>query len=274
MPGWTMINGVWREMWTAMPKTDGVTRSSNIYTKINGVNRVIYQHEITESDIIGFRMVYKRSVTKKHPDFPNLSFNPNLPVIVSLTGDTIGSMDMNYKGILFEYSNERVKEEGIYMYEGSLYALLSNDELVDIPLTKADVGPDDRIPTSIPNGNHAWVSNRVAGLSIQVGYTLTYETFGYFMAGWNSFFSTDNWIDYTNYPDKDRNEKSLPVNSYNMLPIESRESTFDTIAQIGIARDMSSPTNNMIGSHGLLDQTIDNIWVNGIKKPFVIEMYD
>lgn len=274
MPGWTMINGVWREMWTSMPKIDDVTRCSNIYTKINGVNRVIYSHSLTENDIVGFRMVYKRSPMKKHPDFPHLSFNPNLPVLVSLTGDTIGSMDTNHKGILFEYSNARVKEEGIWMYQGSLYAVLTNNELLDISLTKADVGPDDRISVDIPSIGNAWASNRIAGLSIQIGYTLVYETFGYFMAGWNSFFSTDHWIDPTNYPEKGPNEKSLPVNSYNMLPIESRESTFDAVAQIGIARDMSSPVNNMIGSHGLLDQTIDNIWVNGVNKPFVIEMYD
>lgn len=274
MPGWSMINGVWREMWGSSPNIDGVFRDTDIYANINGVARLIYSHELSEDDVTGFRLVYKRKDNPEHSHFPNLKFNPKLPVRVNLTGSNPGSMDLSEKGILFQYTNDDVGEEGLYMYEGHLYAVLYNDEIIDIMGSQDGVGTDGRVSTPFSTDGTAWQTAKITHMGINIDASLTYQTFGYWMFGWNSFFSTDHWLDPTVYPEKGPNKNTLRVNSYSILPADSRESTFAPTCQIGIARDMSSPTDNMIGSYGALDQSVGCIRLNGTPKPFVVEVYD
>lgn len=274
MPTSTNINGVWREMWSGHAMINGVWRDLDSWVNVNGVWRETFKHGIEESDIAEFRLVYKFMEVAKHPDYPNLSVNRNLPIIVKLTGDTLGSVDMNQKGIVFEYSNEDYPTEGIAVYRGDLYAVLTNNEIINVGLSISDAASDKRIPGNVPGINEAWATNKLSNLSITIeGYAL-YESYGYYMAGWNSIFSKEQFLDTTNYPDKGPHKNKLLLNSYDILPIEKRVDTFDSAAYIGIARDMTSESNNMIGSYGVLDHSISAITVNGVSKPFVVELYN
>lgn len=273
MSNYTNVHGIWRETWSTSINLNGAWRDSDSLVNVNGVLRESFIHEIKEEDIIGFRMVYKRNIYKKHPDFPNLKFNPNLPVIASLSGPTVGFMDLNEKGFIFQYDRDRVDEEGIYMYEGTLYAVLINDAIINICETKEYMGQEERVSTNIPGIDEAWSTNRVQDLNIQIQGMLMFDSHGFYMAGWNNLFGKDQFIDGTNYPIKE-NKNYIYLNSYNILPLSSRDEKFNTLASIGIARDMHSVDINMVGSYGILDHTITWISVNDVKKPFVIEVYN
>lgn len=274
MPASVNINGVWRDVWSGHAMINGVWRDLESWTNVNGVWRETFKHDIIEADIVGFRLVYKFMEVAKHPDYPNLSVNKNLPINVKLTGEAAGSINMNQKGIAFEYFHDDYPTEGIAVYRGDLYAVLTNNEIVNIGLTISDAASDKRIPGNVPGINETWATNKLAKLSIQiVGYVL-YESYGYYMAGWNSLFSTNQFIATGKYPDQGPHKNKLQLNSYDILPIENRVDTFDSAAYIGIARDMTSEVNNMIGSYGVLDHSIFSITVNGVPKPFVVELYN
>lgn len=274
MPAWVMINGVWRALWSIPTVINDEFKENDIYVKVNGEWRNIYKHNVTIDDICGFKIVYRLARNKKHVQYPNLTYNKNIPVEVKLTGDSIGNMDLNPKGIVFRYMREKPDEEGIVAYEGNIYAILNNKQAIDIGFNIDEVGKDEVIKLGLPNLEYAWKSNKLSNFSIKLkGYEL-YESYGYYMAGWNSLFTTEQFLDKTNYPDKEYHEDINILDMYNLLPSNSRDPKFHPISTIGIARDMKSPTNNMIGSYGTLDHTINEIIVNDIKKPFVIELYN
>lgn len=265
------IDSVWREVWSSPVNINGVWRDSDALVNINGVWRQSHKKEISEEDIIGFRIVYKRNPNKIHHLLNHLTFNPNIPASMLLTGDNAGFMDLSPKGVLFQYDNSNPEEEGIIMYEGKLYAVLNNDIVIDVCKTKEYWGDDDRLPSNAPDITEVWATNKINDLSISIQAQLSYESNGFYIAGWNSLFNTTQFID-TNSSIEDKNKYEM--NSYNILPIENRESTFDYIASIGIARDMHTANTNMVGSYGNLDHTIHWITVNGVNKPFVFEIYD
>lgn len=267
------INGVWRETWSSAVNINGVWREADVYTNVNGVWRQSHNYKVNEEDIIGFRIVYKLNKNKKHLVHTSLGYNKDLPAHLSLTGDTAGIMDLERKGVVFEYENTYPDREGIMMYEGKLYAVLNNDCILDVGQSKEFWSDDDRLPPNAPDITEVWATNRINNLSIQMESYVLYESNGFYFAGWNSLFEKTQYTDPTLFPvGEDKNIHYM--NSYNILPIESRENTFDTIASIGIARDMHMEDTNMVGSYGNLDHTIYWIAVNGIKKPFVFEIYD
>lgn len=272
MPILPKINDANRNLWAASANINGVLRDLNAWSNINGVWRENHKHAVEESEIVGFRMIYKLMEKAVHPDYPKLIVNNNLPVITKLTGDRIGDMSGTTKGIVFEYSKEEYEKQGIMVYRGDLYAVLQNEQLVNVGMSISDAASDKRIPTA-PGVKESWCTNKLANLFIQITGYMAYESYGYFMSGWNSMFTTEQFIDPSNYPDKGPHKNKFPLNSYSILPIEERVSTFDSASYIGIARDMTSETNNMIGSSGTIDHTISAISVNGIEKPFVIELY-
>lgn len=102
---------------------------------------------------------------------------------------------------------------------------------------------------------------------------MSYETYGYYMAGWNSIFSTNSFIASANFPDRGPDQNTQSIRSYIILPSNIRDNDFSSIASIGIARNVTQPENNMVGSYGYIDQTIEEIIVNGVNKPFVVEAY-
>lgn len=268
------INGVFRDTWTTHVKINGVWREADSLVNINGVWRETFNHEINEEDIVGFRMVYKFTDTIRHHDHPNLLPNRNLPVNMKLTGEGAGNMDYSQKGVLFQYDRTNIDQEGLCVYKGDLYAVLSNGQLANVTMTISKAVDDIRIPGDVPGIIEAWSTNKIAHLNIQFTGYLLYESNGYSMSGWNSLFTTTQFTDPTKFPDTMDYKKQYLIDSYNMLPIEYRDDTFDSSAYIGIARNMHSIENNMVGSYGVLDHTITEIRVNNILKPFVFEIYD
>lgn len=266
------INEVWRDVWSSHVKINGVWRDSDVSVNINGVWREVYKNEISADEILGFRLVYTFAKYKSHPDHPSLCPTHNLPVTFALTGDSIGNMDLTQKGVLLEYERDYPFKEGIFAYEGHLYAELINGVLIDVGLSKAPGEVDDR-NTSASGIDESWSSSKLTNLDINItGYTF-HESHGYYTAGWNSMFSTIENIDKSIYPYEEAHKSTTALNRYQILPLSSRDPDFAPIATIGIARDMHSADKNMVGSYGRLDHTITDIYLNGYKKPFTIEYY-
>lgn len=267
---WNNINGVYRETWTSNSNINGVWRQGDVLPLVNGVYRESFLSDIKESDILGFRIVYKLSKEKKHPSYPHLLYNDKIPVDVYKTGDISRSMNENKKGIIFEYKRHEAYEEGIVMYEGNLYAELLNGFVINVGLFDTFTIDDDRVPTT----NRSIEIDRLSKLSISIGARVAYQSYGYFMDGWNSIFSTEELLDPTRYPHKELYEDYKHIDYYNILPVHNRLNTYNCMAQIGIARDMTSKDHNMVGSYGLLDHTFYEVRVNNKVKPFVVEIYN
>lgn len=263
MPAWSMINGVWRKMRSNATLINGVWRNNNNFMTVNSVVRSIHNHEISEDEILGFKVIYKLSHTMTHPNYPNLSFNNDIPATLSLTGSNIGVMDTSKKGVLYQYSNKYPDIEGIKMYEGTLYAILLDESYINIG-KKVDESDSDE----------EWSGSRFSNTVIEIDGRILFEDNGYFIDGWNSLFTKINYLDKSYFPNKDYNSYIKPLLNHKIYPIGARDNDFGSIAKIGIARDMSTSKKNMVGSYGLLDHTISSIKVNGIIKPFVIEIYD
>lgn len=248
MPSYVNVNGVLRESNTPV-NVNGVLREPSAYVNINGVLRETSSTKVSEDKIVSFDLVYKANKDMKHPDFPRLTYNPNIPAKLMKTGEELDEANINPKGVEFEYDRINPNEEGILMYEMHMYAILDNGTPIDVCCLKD-----------------------LNDLKIQIQATILYEANGFYIAGWNSLFNTDQFISTNPNPDEEMKYKN--INSYPILPIEDRVEDYAPISQIGIARDMHNDGDNMVGSYGLLDQTIHWITVNGIKKPFIVEIYD
>lgn len=265
------VDGVWKEVWGTYVKADGVWRNADMSTKVNDEWKISHTNDIQESDIVEFRLIYKLNPDKKHPLFPNLKTNLNMPIEFSLTGDNIGMNDST-KGVVYHY--ERFgDEEGILMYEGALYAVLKNGCIVKASsCTNTKVNNDDeRIPGPIPSIPEVWITSRMQSLNIQIeGYVL-FESFRYHLYGWNSLFDTTQFLLQDPYTKDEPYQDIKHIDSRIILPVENRLNTFDTIASIGVARNLKT-VDTMYGAYGTLDHTIKSIKVNGIPKPFMIEI--
>lgn len=275
MPIYERIDGVWREVWSAHVKIDGNWRDVDISGKVNNNWKNSHKHIIDERDIIGFRLVYKVNPNRIYPKFPELKTNLKIPVDFGLSGN-ISGMNTEIKGVVFHYERFGY-EEGIYMYEGSLYAVLENGCLVDVSLTKDTKinNDDERILTNIPPGvKQVWATNKTKNLLIEIQAHLTYEMSRYYMYGWNSFFDTEDFLyDLPNINDNNVDKKDLKViESRIILPTTTRLNSFSPVSSIGVARNLKIE-ETMMGGYGILDQTINFIKVNGVIKPFVIEIY-
>lgn len=266
------INGVWRNVWSSHVRINGVWRDVNGFVKIDGIWRETYRNAIEPEDVLGFHMVYTFSENKTHPDHPSLKATHDLPVTFNLTGEHIGSMDYSTKGVVLDYVHEYPYKEGIVAYDGHLYAELLDGTYVDLGLTKVPGESDDRIRDPI-GINESWSTSKVSNLDITItGYTF-HECHGFYTAGWNNLFSTeDNIIDISELHG-DPDSSIIRLEKYSILPLSSRDTNFSPMACIGIARDMHTVNKNMVGSYGRLDHTISHIFMNGIEKPFVIEYY-
>lgn len=253
------VNGEWKESWNQCVKVDGEWRPANVFMKVNGEWKESYHYELTEKDIIGFKLIYSVNPKRKHLYHYHLNYNPTLPVRFDLTGKHIGQMDTTEKGVLYQYLNEDNDNEGVLMYEGRMYAIHTSGILIDVGL----------IPSSTDKSIGI---GRIQNNSIEVVATTTYQCFGYYMAGWNSFFDHQDFIDYTVFPDIGPHDGYNEIPNLKLLPLKQRSEDFASIASIGIARDIETPVRNMVGNHGSLSQSIHKITMNGIEKPFLIEI--
>lgn len=249
------VNGVWRYEISNHARVKGIWRNKKEeYVKVNGVWRSTETVKPFNADsILGFTIIYKLARHLVHPMYPKMGFNPAIKNMVDIAGFRPITYDTDAKSILFRFLNGDYRVEGTYAYEAIMYA-----DIVD--------GSSIPISTIIDSP----VSANMDSISVTVdGYTL-YESYGPYVTGWNRFFT-----DKDNLPSSASDERDLiRISSYNILPTYSRDSSYISNAYIGIARNMSSRDHNMVGSHGALDQTIESIKLNGVEKPFKIEIYD
>lgn len=269
MPSLININGIWREN-KSFVNINGVLREADSMVNINGIWREASNTErvITEEDIKNFVLSYKLNKKKQHDQFPWLSYNKDIPASISLTGDISGEINLNEKGIEYQYDRHNVvhevvienKEEGIKMYESHLYAILQDDTPIDVCCI--DINENDS----------TLGENKITNLKIEIQATLMYEANGYYMAGWNSICNKNQFI-ITDDDPRSPGKSFKYLNQYKILPVSERDPDFQPLMQIGIARDLTHAEINMVGSYGILDQTIHWISVNGIKKPFIIGIY-
>lgn len=275
------INGVQRRVINAYANINGVWRSSSTYVNIDGVYREIDDFSITENKIIGVKIAYISNHNPKYNDLPHLKYNPKIPASLSATG-TSKSMDKTPKGVTFQYTNklepdqlyDEEDQEGILLYQAHLYALLVNGLVVDITSTKDVIGWESRHPiTAIPGTAESWSINKMNNLHIQVYTKLGYVVNGVNTEGWNRILTETNYIG-TLDPYNQFDEFVLPPDFIDVLPIEKRSEDFYELAEIGIARDLHTRDRNMVGSHGYFTHQWVKVTINGVDKPFSVDIYD
>lgn len=264
------IDGVAREA-TPYININGVMRESSSYVNVNGVLReVISNHQrlVTADDIKYFDISFIRDKNPYHPKYPHLGYNPNLRGL-KLTGDIIeeiSQVSFNHKGVELmydRYPENPNEEEGIVLYNAHIYAVLMDDTPIDICcLSQTD--EDSSLNTG----------NKITDLKINIQATLIYESNGYYMTGWNNICNTKQFISSEIEPLKPNSKNFKYVNNYPLLPVSSRLDDYQPLMQIGYVMDLHNDGDNMVGSHGVLDQSIHWITVNGNYKPFVIEVHD
>lgn len=252
------INGVYRTVWPSRVMIDGVWRSDDSYAMINGVWRKTYEHNISSANIIGVRIIYVRDPVARSDEYPSLKSTKQLPVRMTLTGDTRGNMDLVKKGVIFEYDHDHPTWEGICMYCATMYVELAGGTLLAVN------------PRTGPN---LWDTPELCDTTIQVSGYEFYDSYGYYISGWNSIFHKTQFTKDENFHDKSQVKKFNLLNQYDILPAMTRDDNFDSGISIGIARSLRADGLNMVGSYGVLDHTYREILVNGEPKPFVIEIY-
>lgn len=277
---YTNVAGVQRRVINTYANINGVWRQSTEYVNIDGIYREIDDFSITESKIIGFKIVYISNHNAKYPDLPNLSYNPNIPATLSYIGNNAKSMDLLSKGVMFQYNNtlepdqleDNLDQEGILKYTGHLYAFLANGLVVDVTPTNDIVGWETRYPVnSIPGMSETWNLNKMNNLDIQIYSKIQYRVNGINTEGWNRIFTKTNYTGQLS-PVHQMDEFTLPPEFIHILPVSSRSDDFYEFAEIGIARDIHTPGRNMVGSHGYFSHNFVMVNVNGVSKPFAIEI--
>lgn len=265
------INGVIRDTTESLSKINGVWRENiNGWTKINGVWRDGHNQAINPNHIVGFKFCYTLNKNRIHHDIPYLSYNPNIPYRFDITGETSTTMDQTEKGVVFEYLRDEPEEEGIVVYEGRLYAVLDNGSLVNVSAVVGNNNDKIHEDELISEFSSIHDLGRLNNLNITIVASVAFEDYGYYFNGWNNIFNTKPFIDQTIYPDKMQYRKTLKLDNYNILPTHIRDEYFDSVSTIGIARDMQTPVNNMVGSYGVLSHTIFSINLNGKDMPFMM----
>lgn len=269
------VNGEQKEAWSQHVKVNGEWHRCKQFTKVNGLWKEVYTPEISPDRIVGFKFVYERCKSDYTDEkYPNLKVNYNLPVSINLTGYTKGTMDTNEKGIALEYRRYLPELEGIIFWEANLYAILDNGVYLNIDKT-LDTEEDIRLTKEANDCEYeSWCTNKIKDFSIKIQAKLSHESVGYYTSGWNRLFQNIDCIDPTIYATHELKTINHNLDAYNLLPLKNRNDMWNETAKIGIARDMTSKWYNMVGSEGLLDQTIQKVWLNDAEKPFVIEIFN
>lgn len=258
MPTSVNINGTYRKVWPSRVCVDGVWRPDDSYVKVNGVWRKTHEHNISIDTIIGVRIIYTRDAGAKSSLYPKLRSTKELPVRMSLTGETRGHMDLIEKGVVFEYETDPPYLQGICMYRGIMYIEFADGTL---------------LPINARSNPNLWDAPELYGTSIRMDGYEFYESYGFWVNGWNTVFHKKHHLkDYD--PDSDFPYKMFRyMNNYEILPKIDQDEEFSSDISIGIAREVFDSERNMAGSYGVLDHSYKAIYVNGEAKPFVIEIY-
>ena len=262
---WNNINNTWRALWTSHVNINGIWRDSDVVNNVNNVWRESHRHELTADDILGFRLIYFMDPNPRHPLTPHLRLNLNLPVRFDTTGSTV--MDSSEKGVAYQFWSPSY-EEGILKYDGILYAVLRNGALLNVGADPI-IGDDPRF--SLPNiERESFTSSRLEeGLSICI-HGLTFVQRTYFdheaerdIVGWNRVFVNEDNFEIENF---------YPREPRIILPISYRSDNYQPNIEVGIARNISTADNNMLGTNGVMYHTIYSMRLNGDIKPFTVEI--
>jgi len=249
------VNGVFREPPEVASLVNGVWRKhKKIFININGVFRNTFNKKERPLVVKHFIIEYALNKFRKHPDFPTLRYNRKIPYKFQINKyNYLSNLDLNEKSLLFEYNNSKYEEEGIIMFEGHIYLVTLADEKIDI----------GQIP----------IDYRLHDINLTISYEVVDENYGYEVFGWNSIFSANQFIHSKGKPDV-INQYHSRVNDMIIAPEWKRNEDYNPTLDIGIARDMTHPNKNMIGSRGVMTHTIYDIKVNGESKPFQIEIIE
>lgn len=251
----------------------GVWKPTTVFANIDGSFTVADDFCITKENVDGFKIIYASDHNATYEELPHLKYNPKIPASLTLTGVSAG-MDLQQKGVFFQYSTDnepdqinRNEQEGILKFYARIYLLLKSGIVVDITSAKNYNGYDP--DTSVEKANF----NRLGNASIQVRYNLRFKVNGINTDGWNSVFSTTNHIGNLR-PGYEYDHEELNSMTINISPENKRERDYHKIAEIGIARDLHTPDRNMIGSYGNFTHTYESITIDGVRKPFLIEIHE
>lgn len=234
----SLINGVWREQ-------------KDIYSNINGVFRSAYKKEEKPFVCKGFLIKYWLNKFRHHFDYPKLKYNKNIPYNFRIGDPSINNFDLTPKSVVFEFNNQNYEEEGIVMYEADIYLITLANEKIDIGESPLDY--------------------RLHNHKIIINCEIIDENYGYYVAGWNSIFSDNQFIEPSGKPII-TNQHHYVIPDLQVAPEYKRDKDFNGTLDIGIARDMTSPEKNMIGTRGIFTHVINQILFNGEPKPFIIEI--
>lgn len=275
MTTFSKINNIHRINSNIYVKINNQWRAANKYVKIDGQWKLVHKNSITSDDIIGFKIIYRLNKNKRLDSIPRLRYNKNIPIKFDISG----SKEMNYesKGVIYQYGVEFDNyEEGIVCYQGRLYAVCKDGLLIDI---SSDGNDRSRIGILDINLTDRFMAD------ISISYKMVFESNGFSINGWNSFFTNNEFtddIDYTGYPyyellpeddgiQSGEERKAVEVVDQKILPVNTRDKIrYSPIATIGIARNTMTYGYNMLASHGNLNQTLNTIKMNNREMPFQI----
>jgi hypothetical protein len=275
MPTYEKVNGQWREIWSAHVKVDGFWRDIDLRPHINGDWTPTHRHTIVSDDVKAVRIIYSRNDEIKHPLFPNMKTNLNMPITTVVSGTDGKAYSMYPKGIILNYERFGY-EEGKLLFEGRLYLELMNGCFIDVAGTTDTWfnNKDERRKGPTSEIKEVWTTNRIKEMDIRMKYYTLYEAFRYNMYGWNSFFSNQHFLpENPRIEDASDRKKFNPDKPIILNPKKDRPSDFVPYTLIGICRALK-PYETMTGAYGIIDHTIEEITVNGVKKPFSVEIYN
>ena len=234
------INGVYRSG-DDYACINGVWRNVNNSVMVNGVWRNASPKTIDIDNIKGLCILYTPNKVLKYQGNKELQYNENIPYSINTTSI---EFDGNPKSIIFQYTYEQPRVEGIVLYTSTTYFITWDNEMFNVDEFDLD---DD----------------------LKIYGSTSYESIGVPVLGWNQFYSTENNIPTNRSLKYQKNVQR--VSSCNIFPTYRRHDKYHHRALIGIARDMKTYHQNMVGSHGTLDHTITKVILKDKAIPFILK---
>ena len=267
------IFGKWREVWSAHVNVDGVWKDVDVNTfdKEYDYWKGAHTNFIDPADIQSFLLIYTINDHLKYHRYQKLVTNKKLPIIFDVTGES-KDLDFSEKGVVYRYERFGY-DEGKLLFEGHLYALLSNGVYVDIGFSYLNSSSKDiRMAVKYDEMKEVWITSRLKDTVIDIDGYESFEGFKYEQFGWNSLFTKDQLVFGKTYNEEDSLRKQRLLKHRICYPDKKRDKLYYPCALIGIARELKDEYT-MHGAFGNLNHTINSISVNGINKPFQIKIY-
>ena len=267
------IFGKWREVWSAHVNINGEWKDVdvNTFNKEYDYWKGVHTNFIDPMDIQSFLLVYTINDHLKYHRYQKLVTNKNLPIIFDLTGES-KDLDFSEKGVVYRYERFGY-DEGKLLFEGHLYALLTNGVYIDVGFSYLNsTSKDIRMAVKYDEMKEVWITSRLKDTVISIDGYESFEGFKFEQFGWNSLFTKDQLVFGKTYTEEDSLRKQREFKQRICYPDKKRDQSYYPCALIGIARELKDE-HTMHGAFGNLNHTITSISVNGINKPFQIKIY-